>query len=145
MKMHGVFVKAVKRRQVHATTKPANRLTVLAQRRGRQHAHIHVDRGHIGIAGVKHQRHAHRLERSPCQLRPMLGSGRRQPGAPHMRKTAAGALKHAALLQDIGNAIALQRLARLFLPGVGHKRLPIHFGNRAGDALLQPEQKSADD
>ena len=56
-----------------------------------------------------------------------------------MGKAAAGTLEYAALLQDFGNAIALQRFTRLFLPVVGHEWLAVHLGNRLGNALLQTQ------
>ncbi|MNT26958.1 hypothetical protein D3C72_1625640 [compost metagenome] len=70
VKMHRVFLERVERRQVHATAKPERwRFACVARR---DHAHIHVHRGHPGVAGVEYQRHAHGRERSACQLRPVL-------------------------------------------------------------------------
>jgi len=54
-----------------------------------------------------------------------------------MGKTAAGALEHPALLQYFGNAISLQKFARLLLPLIGQKWLAVHLGNGTGNALLQ--------
>ena len=51
--MHGIFFKSIKRRQIHATTKPTDFTPLFVGRR--QHPHIHMHGGHIRIAGVKHQ------------------------------------------------------------------------------------------
>ncbi len=48
-----VFLPSVVRRQIHAAAEPGHRLAALG--RGAQHAHVHVNRGHVGIARVHHE------------------------------------------------------------------------------------------
>ena len=141
MKMLGVFFKAVIRREVHAATEPARRRA----RRwcGHQHAHIHVDRRHIGIVRVEHQRNTHGFKRRTSKFGAMLACRGRQTRAPHMRKTTTRAFKNKALLQNLRDAAALQCLARLFDPVVGDERIAVHRGHRCGDALLQIKEKMA--
>ena len=60
-----------------------------------------------------------------------------------MRETAACALEHAPAFHDLGDAVALQLLARLFVPGICQKtRTALAFDRfqRLGDAGLQTHQ-----
>ena len=82
MKMLGVFFKAVIRREVHTAAKPSHGFAVGG--RSCNHAHIHVHGRHIGVAGVKHQGHAHGFKRCASQLGAMLRGRGRQLGATHM-------------------------------------------------------------
>ena len=138
MKVAGVFVKAVVGGQVHATAKPAHAAPVAAL--CGQHAHIHVHCGHIGVAGVKHQRHAHGLEGRAGKLRAVLGGRWRQPGPAHMRETATGPLKHRAGFQNLRHARALQQFAGGLLPGVDDKAAAIHSRHGRSNAGLQAQQ-----
>ena len=144
VEVHGIFFKAVVRRQVHAAAKPAHGL--LAGMPGRNHAHVHVHRGHIGIARVEHQRNTHGLERRAGQFGPVLRGRRRQLRAAHMREAAASALEHAAAFDDAGNAVALQQLTRRLAPGVGDgagaARALCRF-ERTDNARLQIDQVAA--
>jgi len=102
-----------------------------------------VHGGHIGIARVKNQRHAHGLERRTGQLGPVLRGRRRQLRAAHMRETTACALEHAAAFDDAGDAVALQRLARRLVPRVGdgaRAARTFHRFERTDDARLQIDQ-----
>ncbi|MPM76418.1 hypothetical protein SDC9_123416 [bioreactor metagenome] len=141
VKVHRVFIKAVIRRQIHATAKPAHWLfTGLACG---NHAHIHVNGGHIGVAWVKHQRHAHGLERRARQFRPVLRGRWRQLRTLHVREATARALEHAAVFHDLGDAVALQALLGALAPGVLQKACATHVGGpfdgfeRLGDPRLQ--------
>jgi hypothetical protein len=86
--------KAVDGRQVHAAAEPAHRR--LARRGGRDHAHIHVDGGHIGVARVEDQRYAHGFERRACEFGAVLCGRWRQLRPAHVREAAAGAFEHLA-------------------------------------------------
>ena len=143
VKMHRVFIESVIRRQVHAATEPADGLTCTVYRRGRQHAYIHVHGWHIGISRMKYQRNADGLKGRTRQFGPVLGGRSGKLGAAHMRKPATCSLKHLALFQDQGDAVALKRLSSFFLPCVGHKRVAVKLAHSADNALLQPEQKGA--
>ena len=143
VEMHSVFFKAVKRSQIHAAAEPAHRLASAGKWRGRKHPDIHMHRRHIRIAGVKDQRNTHRFERRAGQFGPVLGGGRRQLQATNLRKAAAGALEHATLLHDFGDAVSLQRLARFFQPFIVGKRLAVGLGDGIRDAFLQTGQKGA--
>jgi hypothetical protein len=57
-----------------------------------------------------------------------------------MRKTATGPLKNGPTFQNLGDAIALEFFARVFLPGVGQKRGAVQVGQSPGDAGLQAHQ-----
>jgi hypothetical protein len=135
VEMHRVFLEAVVGREVHAPTEPAHRR--LPAGGGRDHAHVHVHRGHVGVARVEHQRHAHGLEGCARELRAVLRGRRRQSGAAHMREPATGALEHRPALQDAGDAVALQRLARGLGPGILHKWRAVDGLDGGGDAGLQ--------
>ena len=67
VKVRRVLLKTVKRREVHAAAKPGHYAGV--GRRGRQHAHVHVNRGHIGVVRMHDERHAQCLESSTGQFR----------------------------------------------------------------------------
>ncbi len=113
---------------------------------GGNHAHVHVHRGHVGVARVEHQRHTHGLKRRTCQLRPVLRGRWRQLRATHMAEATARALEHPATLHDFGDAIALQRLAGRLAPGIGQEAataLAFHSLQRVGDAGLQAYQVAA--
>ena len=64
VKMHSVFFKGVIRREVHATAEPANQLT--GGGRGGNHAHVHVNRRHIGVKRMENQGNAHRFKGGTC-------------------------------------------------------------------------------
>jgi hypothetical protein len=142
MEMHRVLFEAVVGRQVHAAAEPAHGLA--ARRQRGQHAHVHVHGGHIGVARVEHQRHAHRLEGGAGQLGAMLGGRVRQLVAAYLRKAAAGALEQWTLFEDAGQAAPLQRLARLLAPLVAKAGSAVGRFERAHDALLQTPQVIAD-
>ena len=141
MEMHGIVVEAVIRREIHATAEPAD-LLVRARKRG-QHAYVHVDRGYVRIARMEHQRHTQCLERCTGEFGPVLRRRWRQCLAAHMREAATRAFEHLALLQDPGQAVALQRLGRLLAPGIVEERRAVDGGNRRADALLQVQQVPA--
>ena len=142
VKVRAVFVKAVVRRQIHAAAKPAGFCIALACR---NHAHIHVHRGRVRVERVEHQRHAHRLERRARQLRPALRGRRRQAAAAHVRKANARALEHRAAFHDLRDAIALQGIARRFLPRLARKApAPVGLFNGSGDARLQIQKIGAE-
>ena len=136
--MHRVFVKAVIRRQVHAATKPGHGRPALGL--GRDHAHVHVHRRHIGVARVEHQGYAHGLKGRTRQLRAVLGGRGWQLRPCHMRKAAASAFKNRPAFQNLGDAIALEFFARVFLPGIGQERGAVEVGQGPGDAGLQAHQ-----
>ena len=71
VKMHCILFKPIVRRQVHAPAKPSH--WGLPLRLGHNHSHIHVNRGYVGVARVKHQRQAHGLKRGARQFGAMLG------------------------------------------------------------------------
>ena len=144
MKVLRIFVKTIKRRQVHAAAKPAHGF--LAGVTGSDHAHVHVHRGHIGVARVKHQRYAHGFKRGSRQFGPVRRSRGRQARAPHMRKATASALEYAAPFDDFGDAIALQQLPWGLVPGVDQSTratLAFHGFEGANDAGLQTDQVTA--
>src|SRR5882672_874928 len=61
-----VLFEAVVGREIHSAAEPPYRR---ASRLGSdQETHVHVHRGHEGIARMQHQRHAHRLETPPGKL-----------------------------------------------------------------------------
>ena len=136
--MHRIFFKAINGRQIHAAAKPAHGLALGVF--GGQHAHIHVHRGRIRVARMEHQRHAHGLKRRTGEFGPVLGGAGRQARPAHMRKAAARALKHRAVFQNLGNAIALQHFARRLFPGVYHQRAAVKRDHGAGNARLQVHQ-----
>src|SRR6185369_1000558 len=114
MEMNRVLLEAVIGRQVHAAAEPDHGIALL--RRGGQHANVHVHRGRVRIARMEHQRHAQRLE------------------------TAAGALEHLAVLQDHGDAVALQGFALALLPLVLDELAAVHIRASSDDAILQLHQ-----
>src|SRR5437899_1021692 len=62
-----VLFEAVVGCEIHSAAEPPYRR---ASRLGSdQETHVHVHRGHEGIARMQHQRHAHRLETTPGKLR----------------------------------------------------------------------------
>ena len=54
VKMHGIFVKSIIRCQIKATAKPAHCSRAVGGHGG-QYAHVHMHRGDIRVARVKHQ------------------------------------------------------------------------------------------
>jgi hypothetical protein len=61
-----------------------------------------------------------------------------------MGKTTARPLKDCPTLQNLRDALPLQRLTRLFLPGIGQKSATVKACNRRGDAQLQAQQVAFD-
>jgi hypothetical protein len=57
-----------------------------------------------------------------------------------VRKAATGPLKNRTTFQNLGDAIALEFFAGLFLPGVNPKRGAIQSGQGPGDAGLKTRQ-----
>src|SRR5579859_1006454 len=102
MKVHRVFLESIIRRQVHAAAEPGNGLGPDFFRH--EVAHVHVHRGHIRVARMQDQGHAHGLERPASEVGP-CGSGRRRQGlAGHMREVDAPALKYAAVFYQAADA-----------------------------------------
>jgi hypothetical protein len=130
-----VLIEAVVGREVEAAAEPPDRR--LAGLLGDEEAHVHVRGGHIGVARVHDQRHAHGAEAAPGQLRPARAGRRRQLVAAHVGEVDAALLEHGAVLQDARAPAA----AAGALPGVlaeaGAAVLP---GEGAADAVLQVEQ-----
>ncbi|MCY1376541.1 hypothetical protein D9M69_640400 [compost metagenome] len=93
---------------------------------------------------MEHQRHAHGLERRARELGAVLRGRGRQLGAAHLREADTGALEQRAAFEDAGQAVALQRLAGLFLPGVAHRAAAVRRLDRRDDRLLQSAQIVAD-
>jgi hypothetical protein len=63
-----------------------------------------------------------------------------------MAEATACALEHPAAFHDLGDAIALQRLAGRLAPGIGQKAAPpspFHGFQRIGDTGLQAHQVAA--
>jgi len=161
-----VFLEGVVRRQVHAAAEPADRLA--ARGRGHEHAHVHVHGGHVRVARVEHERHAHRLERRAGQFRAVLRGRWWQRLALHVREAAAAALDHRTAFEQAREAIAFEpdagppqggrspsggrrrrRLGgqhlstRFALPRVGDEGMAILGLDRVDDAALQIEQVRA--
>ena len=142
VKVLRIFFKAIVGREVHATAKPADRFTT-AHGRGGNHAHVHVHRGHIRVARVKHQRHTHGLERCTRQFRAVLCGRRRQLWPADVRKPTACPLEHRPTFQDACDAAALQPLTCWLGPSVFQKCRAIDLGNGRGDACLQTGEVGA--
>ena len=92
---------------------------------------------------MEDQAHAHRLERRPGELRPVLGGRRRQLQPFDMAEIAAAALQQSTLFDQLGAAVALQPFTGRTHPGIGDERLAVGLLHRLDDALLQAQQVAA--
>ena len=137
----GVVFDAVVGRQVHAAAEPHHRRLAFGQRR--EHAHVHVHRGHVRVARVHHQRHAHRLERRAGQLGPVLRGRGRQRLALHVAEVAAAALEHVAFFDQLRQPVAFEPAAGLARPAVACEGLAVLGLEGADDVALQAEQVGA--
>ncbi len=138
-----VLLEAVVRRQVHAAAEPDHRLGI-ARRRDRDHAHVHVHGRHVRVARMEDQRDAHRLERRLRQVGAVLRGRRRQRATAHVRERAAAALEQRAVLDQPGDAVALERAAGRTRPAIDDERVAALGLERGDDARLQAEQVVAD-
>jgi len=108
VEVHRIVLEAVDRREVHAAAEPADRRAAcLRMRQRRDHAHVHVDGGHVRVARMEHQRHAHGFEGRARQFRPVLRGRGRQLRTANLREAAARALEQRAAFEDAGEAAAL--------------------------------------
>jgi hypothetical protein len=132
MEVHRILLHAVVGREVHPAAEPDDRRRIL--RHGSEQAHVHVHRGHVRVARVQHERHAHRFERRASERRPVRGGRGRHRRTADMAEVAAAALEEIPLLDETGDAVALQAFARLARPGIGEEGLAIQRGQRLDDA-----------
>src|SRR5690606_11147556 len=100
-KMAGIFFEGVARREIEAAAEPEYvRFIVARTRRRQEHADIHVRNGHVGVARMQYQRHAHGLPRPARKLGPVCARRRRQFAAVHMAEQYAGPLEQLAALDQ---------------------------------------------
>jgi hypothetical protein len=75
---------------------------------------VHVHGRAVRIARMQHQRHAHRFERAPGELRARGARRRRQVAALNAREIHATALEQLSVLDDAaGAAAAFRALPRI--------------------------------
>ena len=133
--MPGILLKTVVGRQVKTAAEPPHRIHAFLL--GDEEAHVHVRGRDIGIAGMHDQGHAHGLERTVLQFRPV---GRGRTGhvvAVHMGKIDAGLLEYPALGEDPRTSAA----AGVALPVILHEfRFPVRIFQFGADPVLQVQQ-----
>ena len=101
MEVGGILFKTVVRREIHATTKPPNRLFARAfDGLGHKEPDVQMHGWDVGVAGMQNQRNPHGFPMSPDQLRPRGRSrgGEARPG--NIRKPNAAALEQRTTLEN---------------------------------------------
>ena len=138
VKMPGVILETVIRRQIHAAAEPPHRRLAVFHRD--KAAHVHVHGGCVGIARMQHQRHPHGFPAPPGQFRPVCAGRRRQLAAQHVREIHPAAFQHLAFFDQPRDAAA----AFGALPGIGAERQAVGGFECGDDARLQVEQPGFD-
>jgi len=116
-----VFLEPIVRGEIETTTEPPHRFGIVP--RGGEETDVGVGGGHVGIARMNHQRHAHGFETAPGQLRPLGGGRRRQAGTGDVGKVDAGLFEQRTVTQHAGATAAGQTAAAGgALPGIFPER-----------------------
>ena len=138
VKMPGIFHLAVVGREVHAATEPPHVLFVGRGGHGAEEAHVHVHRGHVGVARMQHQRHPGGAGLAAGQFLAVGGGRGRHLGHFHVGEHHAAALQHVAVVDHAADAAPLGGRIRFALPGIMQEGAAVHALQPRHDAGLQP-------
>jgi hypothetical protein len=142
MKVACIFFKRVVGSEIHTPAKPPDwiGLTGCCARERREEPHVEMDRWHIRVTRVDHERHTHCFERTPGYLGALRTGRGGEVFAPDVREQNRAALEDLAVLNDAGNAAS----AFGATPVIGTEAAAITFLERSDDPGLKASQEVPD-